>query len=116
MVSKSQQQFWKHDVKVARDYNKSLGSGEGASLQQKMFEKFANLHGNNLRSMTTDRPGPSLSRFSNQHTWSPMMRGNKTSRMSIQELEKLYSNPTFSKSEIRPCRFVMCHKKHNALV
>lgn len=111
MVSKSQQQFWRHDVKVARDYNKTLGKGEGTSLQQKIFEDFANFHGNDFRTLPTDRP--SLSRFSNQHTWSPMMRGNTTSRISIQELEKLYSNPAYNKTEIRPSKFVKNHIKHN---
>lgn len=104
MVSKAQQQFWKHDVKVARDYNKTVGTGEGVSLQEKFFEDFANLHGNQFRTLTAEGNIPS--RFPNQNTWSPMMRGNRTSRISIQELEKLYCKPSFIKTENRPTRWV----------
>lgn len=103
MVSKSQVQFWKHDVKVARDYNKTLGTGDGVKLKEKLFEDLAQIHGNNdFRTLATE----ASSRFSNQHTWSPMMRGTRTSRISIQELEKLYCNPTYNKTESRPTKFV----------
>lgn len=110
MTSKSQQQFWKHDVKVARDYNKTFGTGDGESLKAKLFEDLAQLRGNEFRSLATEGSG----RFSNQHTWSPMMRGTRATRISIQELEKLYSNPTYNKPEIRPTTFVTtyCHSIH----
>lgn len=98
MASKYQQQFWKHDVKVARDYNQTLGTCEGASLKERLFEDLAHFHGDEFRTLS--------SRFSDQHTWSPMMRQTKTSRMTIQELEQLYLNPTFSKAESRPTTFV----------
>ncbi|XP_037052297.1 uncharacterized protein LOC119085886 [Bradysia coprophila] len=95
MVSKNQQQFWKHDVKVARDYNKTLGAGEGVSLKEKVLEDLAEIQGNNIRTLNSER-------YSNQHTWSPMMRtGARTSRMPIQELEKLYSNQTDNKAARR---------------
>lgn len=102
MVSKSQQQFWKHDVKVARDYNQTLGTGEGASLKKKLLEDLAHFQSEEFRTLTTS----GSSRFSNQHTWSPMMKANRTSRISIQELEKLYLNPTYNKTETRPTKFV----------
>lgn len=98
MVSKSQQQFWKHDVKVARDYNRTVGSTDGTSLKEKLLNDLARLHGSEYRRLSNERSR----RFSNQYTWSPMMRGTRTSRMSIQELEKVYCNPMFSKSENRP--------------
>lgn len=102
MASKSQQQFWKHDVKVARDYNQTLGTGEGVSLKDRLFEDLAHFHGDEFRTLTAN----GCSGFSNQHTWSPMMRQTKTSRMTIQELEQLYLNPTFNKAESRPTKFV----------
>ncbi|KAG4073563.1 hypothetical protein HA402_000787 [Bradysia odoriphaga] len=95
MASKNQQQFWKHDVKVARDYNKTLGAGEGVSLREKVLEDLAEIQSNNMRTLNSER-------YSNQHTWSPMMRaGARTSRMPIQELEKLYSNQTDNKAARR---------------
>lgn len=105
MVSKSQQQFWKHDVKVARDYNKTFGTGEGESLKAKIFEDLAKFRVNEFRSSTTQGSG----RFSNQHTWSPMMRGSRETRISIQELEKLYTNPSYNTTDNRPTKFVETH-------
>lgn len=95
MTSKNQQQFWKHDVKVARDYNKTLGTGEGISLKEKVLEDLAEIHGKEISTIAGER-------YSNQHTWSPMMMrtGAKSSRMPIQELEKLYAN----QQEIKPTR------------
>lgn len=101
MASSSQQQFWKHDVKVARDYNQTLGTGEGASLKKRLFEDLAHFHCDEFRTLTTNR----TSRFSNQHTWSPMMKVARRS-MTIQELEKLYLNPTYTKTDSRPTKYV----------
>lgn len=111
MVSKSQEQFWKHDVKVARDYNKTIVNDEGVSLKERLLKDLAQLRDTEFKSLITEAP----SGFSNQqHTWSPMMKTNRTSRISIQELEKLYWNPTYTIAENRPTTFVKasCHYKY----
>ncbi|GFS80926.1 uncharacterized protein NPIL_62451 [Nephila pilipes] len=49
--------FWKHDVKVARDYNKTLGENEGEDLGKQFLEEWANLNGidpNTLKSDTEE--------------------------------------------------------------
>lgn len=92
-------------MKVARDYNKTLGAGEGISPKEKLFESLAQIHGDELRTLATE----ASNRFSNQYTWSPMMRATRTSRISIQDLEKLYCNPTYNKSESRPTKYVQIY-------
>ncbi|CAL1277622.1 unnamed protein product [Larinioides sclopetarius] len=46
--------FWKHDVKVARDYNKTLGENEGEDLGKQFLEEWANLNGIDPSTLKTD--------------------------------------------------------------
>lgn len=41
MSSNSQRQFWKHDIKIARDYNKTIQSHDGATLGKKLVDEIA---------------------------------------------------------------------------
>ncbi|KAJ6646100.1 hypothetical protein Bhyg_01310 [Pseudolycoriella hygida] len=95
MSSKLQQKFWKHDVKVARDYNKTFGTVEGETLKESLLAELVQLQEKEFRTVTNKT-------FSCQNTWSPMMRVNKSTRMSMQELEKLYWDQSFNKTKIHP--------------
>ncbi|XP_055933379.1 uncharacterized protein LOC129963216 isoform X2 [Argiope bruennichi] len=46
--------FWKHDVKVARDYNKTLGENEGEDLGKQFLEEWANLNGIDPNTLKND--------------------------------------------------------------
>ncbi|KAG8187303.1 hypothetical protein JTE90_011674 [Oedothorax gibbosus] len=46
--------FWKHDVKVARDYNKTLGENEGEDLGKQFLEEWANLNGIDPKTLKND--------------------------------------------------------------
>lgn len=111
MVSKYQRQFWKHDVKVARDYNKTIGAGEGASTQEKLFEDFAQLQDNEFKNSYLKRAEHSVNLVSNQYTWSPMMSGPRTTRMTIREIENAYKNMSHTKTDkSHPTRFLLNFK------
>lgn len=88
VVSKSQRQFWKHDIKVARDYNKTCYSG--ADLEQ-LANEIADFQG-------TENLRPdfllNIDRASYQNTWSPMGSRsgiyNRDAKPTLADLEKLY--------------------------
>ncbi|XP_042897542.1 uncharacterized protein [Parasteatoda tepidariorum] len=46
--------FWKHDVKVARDYNKTLGENEGEDLGKQFLQEWANLNGIDPNTLNDD--------------------------------------------------------------
>lgn len=98
VVSKSQRQFWKHDIKVARDYNKTCHSG--ADLEQ-LANEIADFQ-------ATDNPRPdflhNIDRGTYQNTWSPMgsrsgIYGRDT-KPTLADLEKLYVQMTRPSTEI----------------
>lgn len=97
VVSKGQRQFWKYDIKVARDYNKTCQSDEDLEL---IAHEIADFQGGN-------EVGPgfgkmdflrTIDRSSYQKTWSPMgSRSGMHSRdtkPTLAELEKLYVEMT----------------------
>lgn len=88
-MSRNQRQFWKHDVKVARDFNNfssaQTGGDGGSSLTQKLAEEFAE-----FQETDPERNGGNTR---HQQTWSPMMfRQHDTTNLSIQEMEKIFLN------------------------
>uniref|UniRef100_U5EUZ1 Putative conserved plasma membrane protein n=1 Tax=Corethrella appendiculata TaxID=1370023 RepID=U5EUZ1_9DIPT len=100
IVSRSQKQFWKHDIKIARDYNKTLGRDEASALNQELMDELANIQHHAVDQEQTYRGvGAELLRkqfgsFSHhQQTWSPMSARHhfsiRDSRPSIHELEAL---------------------------
>lgn len=100
IVSRSQRQFWKHDVKVARDYN---NKSSNPSRNNNLADEFAEFQDNDLR--TTTDPLRNLGRPTYQNTWSPpsaMMtlqqncggggRVERAQKMSLAEIETFYMN------------------------
>ncbi|XP_053693931.1 uncharacterized protein LOC128741855 [Sabethes cyaneus] len=91
IVPKDQKQFWKHDIKIARDYNRTLHSTDGMSISKQLIHDLTALHnkdpeghgfGSELLLNTISR---------NQHTWSPNHNYHQREhRPTIQELEALY--------------------------
>lgn len=97
IVSRNQRQFWKHDVKVARDFNKfSSAEGDGGSLlTQKLAEEFAEFQESDpeLITATSDHRRSGGGHPVHQYTWSPMMcRQHDAANLSIQEMEKIFLN------------------------
>lgn len=67
--SADQRQFWKHDIKIARDYNKTIQAEEG----RKFKEELAPFHGN--ASENFKGVGAELlrqSHYPHTNTWSPL--------------------------------------------
>lgn len=88
-MSRNQRQFWKHDVKVARDFNNfssAQTAGDGGSLlTQKLAEEFAEFQESDpeLITATNHRSGHPI----HQYTWS-----HDTANLSMQEMEKIFLN------------------------
>lgn len=73
VVSKSQQQFWKHDVKVARDYNKTIKRTENDRFTGDIATEITDLHGTSTERLALSAHIIStLSQPYYQNTWSPM--------------------------------------------
>lgn len=92
IVPKDQKQFWKHDIKIARDYNKTWHTMDGMSVSKQLMQDLTNMqHGQDPenRMYGSDRLLNTIQR--NQHTWSPRHNYHQRDhRPTIQELEALY--------------------------
>lgn len=99
MATQNYRQFWKHDVKIARDYNKTCQVEDATSLRQKLAEEIAGFEaqcdnrGQGVRAEIVRRltQGPMPSIYHHQHTWSPLTHPAQY-RPSAQELETLLMN------------------------
>ncbi|XP_055681745.1 uncharacterized protein LOC129789120 [Lutzomyia longipalpis] len=100
MATQNYRQFWKHDVKIARDYNKTCQVDDATSLRQKLadeiagFEAQSDNRGQGARAEIVRRltQGPMPSLYHHQHTWSPLTHAAQY-RPTIQEMETLLMNP-----------------------
>lgn len=91
IIPKDQKQFWNHDIKIARDYNKTMHTMDGMTMNRQLLQELSHFrpHGE------TDKQGSE--RWLNtigragQNTWSPRhMHNTREHRPTIQELEALY--------------------------
>uniref|UniRef100_A0A182NGL2 DUF389 domain-containing protein n=1 Tax=Anopheles dirus TaxID=7168 RepID=A0A182NGL2_9DIPT len=92
VVPKDQKQFWKHDIKIARDYNRTLHTNDGHSMSKNLMQELTSLHHNNdtTGGLRGDYLLNSASK-GNQNTWSPRHNYHQRDhRPTIQELEALY--------------------------
>lgn len=92
IVPKDQKQFWRHDIKIARDYNKTLHTMDGMSMSKQLIHELTALHHQDPdgRGHGSERLLNSISR-ANQNTWSPRHNYHQREyRPSIQDLEALY--------------------------
>ncbi|XP_052893238.1 uncharacterized protein LOC128300999 [Anopheles moucheti] len=92
VVPKDQKQFWKHDIKIARDYNRTLHTNDGHSMSKNLMQELTTLHHNNETTggLRGDYLLNSASK-GNQNTWSPRHNYHQRDhRPTIQELEALY--------------------------
>ncbi|CRL06705.1 CLUMA_CG019556, isoform A [Clunio marinus] len=90
-----QRQFWKHDIKIARDYNKTLHAEEGRNMQAQLSQYVKN------ESINFKGVGAELLRqnhYPYNNTWSPLtLRYNNRkegnhARTSLHDLDALYMN------------------------
>ncbi|XP_001653400.2 uncharacterized protein LOC5570921 [Aedes aegypti] len=91
IIPKDQKQFWNHDIKIARDYNKTMHTMDGMTMNRQLLQELSHFrpHGE------TDKQGSE--RWLNtigragQNTWSPRhLHNTREHRPTIQELEALY--------------------------
>ncbi|XP_058120794.1 uncharacterized protein LOC131282381 [Anopheles ziemanni] len=94
VVPKDQKQFWKHDIKIARDYNRTLHTNDGLSMSKQLIHELTTLHHNNdttTGGLRSDYLLNSASKAGHQNTWSPRHNYHQRDhRPTIQELEALY--------------------------
>lgn len=97
IVSKSQRQFWKHDVKMARDFNKTNkpGSDSNTTLTQQIADEFKEEFGeNDLQRMNSANFLKNVNQASYQNTWSPMTLRHEfpsnDAQKSRENMEKIY--------------------------
>jgi Domain of unknown function (DUF389) len=86
VVSDNRKQFWKHDIKIARDYNKTLHGEDAAAYSERMAKELAALRGVGAELLRNGNVG------SHQNTWSPLSTRHyqNTARASINDLEAIY--------------------------
>lgn len=93
VVPKDQKQFWKHDIKIARDYNRTLHTNDGLSMSKQLIHELTTLHHNDTTTggLRGDYLLNSASKGGHQNTWSPRHNYHQRDhRPTIQELEALY--------------------------
>ncbi|XP_055593760.1 uncharacterized protein LOC129744963 [Uranotaenia lowii] len=92
IVPKDQKQFWRHDIKIARDYNKTLHTMDGMTMSKHLIQELQALHsdGDGHGISGNERWLNNISRV-NQNTWSPRHNYHQRDhRPTVQELEALY--------------------------
>lgn len=81
LASRGQREFWKHDIKIARDYNKTMHTGNNSDLLHEFGEaKDRMIHG----------VGVELLKNVNQQTWSPATNRLFHDNNSTRDLEAIY--------------------------
>lgn len=98
-TSDEQRQFWKHDIKIARDYNKTLHTEDGTSLNKKLAEEIAIFNEHETEKLHTGAGADLLKHHNHQSTWSPMTRQyyrreSCPGRTSMYDLDALYLSLT----------------------
>jgi hypothetical protein len=91
-VSDGQRQFWKHDIKIARDYNKTIHAEEGLKLQEELAE-FHEHASENFKGIGVELLRQS--HYPQTNTWSPLTLRNHRKeghnpRLSLRDLESFY--------------------------
>lgn len=97
IIPKNQKQFWNHDIKIARDYNKTMHTMDG--MGQQLIEELS--HFRQQHQDPNERWMNTIGR-TGQNTWSPRHNYQRDHRPTIQELEALYlslsANPNENQS------------------
>lgn len=93
VLTEEEKKFWKHDVPIARDYNKTLNAEEGNKLAEELAG-FRKNPSENFKGV-----GAELLRqefYPQTHTWSPLTyryrKENETTRTSLRELDAMYKS------------------------
>lgn len=99
IASRSQRQFWKHDIKIARDYYKTCQNEDAATLGKKLEEE---LRARQRQDSHHDSSFDMLRLQNNllhstQHTWSPLSSRNQftvrdVTKPQMQDIENLFMN------------------------
>lgn len=101
IVPKDQKQFWKHDIKIARDYNKTLHTLDGMSMSNQLIQELTTMHhgqDSDGHQYGSDRLLNTIHR--NQYTWSPRHNYHQRDhRPTVQELEALYLSLSVNPSD-----------------
>lgn len=84
-VSDSHRQFWKHDIKIARDYNKTIHAEEGVKLKKQLaeFQETDNFKGVGAELLKQNH-------YPHTHTF--YRKEVYNTRTSMRELDALYMN------------------------
>jgi hypothetical protein len=91
-VADNQRQFWKHDIKIARDYNKTLNGEDAKNLQSELSSFHVNAV-ENFKGVGAELLRQNL--YHSTHTWSPFTHRHHRSdtyktQKSIRNLDALF--------------------------
>lgn len=96
----AKQKFWKHDIKIARDFNQSAYTEEVKELHRRISKEYSDIPNFHFRpednSHRIHKDAARMNIQKPQYTWSP---GTAEGRPTLSELRKLYTN--FRKEECR---------------
>ena len=101
-ASEEERQFWKHDIPIARDYNKTINAEDGRRIRQHL-DDYLNNHAENFQGVAAELLKQDL--YPNVHTWSPLMHKftNKKDqiRPSVLDLDSYYKSMTSTSNHNR---------------
>ena len=95
--TEQERQFWRHDIPIARDYNKTLNGEDGRKIKQE-FEEYLKSETRNFRGVAAELLRQDL--YQNTHTWSPLMQKFNSKidqpRQSVINFDSYYKSMTSS--------------------
>lgn len=93
----ARRQFWKHDIKIARNYNKTLNNEEAMQFHQQLLASYTNASTELIDELCHSVNIPKHSVVENsrrsQYTWSPC-----TDKEMIYEVKKMYKQKSREKT------------------
>lgn len=113
-VSDDQRQFWKHDIRIARDYNKTIRADEGLKLQEELAQFHENAS-DNFKGVGAELLRQS--HFPHTNTWSPVtlchhrkeIHGTRTSLRDLDALYMSFSGKNVSTDKHRQYSYEFSH-------
>ncbi|XP_070490390.1 uncharacterized protein [Chironomus tepperi] len=93
LSTEEERQFWKHDIPIARDYNKTINAEDGRRIREQL-EDYLNSDTENFQGVAAELLRQDL--YPNTHTWSPLMNKlsskNEQPRPSVIDFNSYYNS------------------------
>ncbi|KAL7016194.1 hypothetical protein ACKWTF_009956 [Chironomus riparius] len=97
LSTEEERQFWRHDIPIARDYNKTINAEDGRRVRQQL-DDYLNSETRNFRGVAAELLRHDL--YQNTHTWAPLIQKFNSKidqpRQSVIDLDSYYKSMTNS--------------------